>query len=194
MATRRRTRHPLPITPGKKLTYRDYAKLPDDGMRYEVLDGELHVTPAPVPKHQRVTQHLQFLLIVELEQKGLGRVYLAPIDVLLGKYRIVQPDILFIRKEHLAIVGPKNIRGAPDLIVEVLSPRTRRVDLTRKKPIYARSGVPCYWVVDPIVDRVELYRLEGERYVLEAQVERPDIAEPRDFPGLRIPLDEVFAE
>lgn len=135
---------------------------------------------------------LQTILILALEKTGRGEVYNAPIDVLLDDHNLVQPDLVFISKENLQIIGDKNIRGVPDLLVEILSPSTRRRDLLVKSALYARFGVASYWVVDPDIDRIELFRLTGNEYRLVQTANGHEVVEPAEFPGLRIPLAEIF--
>jgi Uma2 family endonuclease len=188
-----RPKYPPMIPPGPiKLTYEDYAELPNDRNRYQILDGRLDVTPAPSTWHQWYSQNLEHILIRELQQKGVGVVLHAPIDVLLGTHDIVQPDICFVRTKRLDIVEEKYIKGAPGLIIEVLSPSTARTDRTTKSRIYARYGIPSYWMVNGEEQRIDFYRLEDSAYVLAAQVSRPGVAEPEELEGLRIDLDEVF--
>jgi Uma2 family endonuclease len=181
------------IPPGpSKWSLDEYLQLPDDGKRYQILDGNLDVTAAPVPRHQKISHRLETLLTLQLENAGKGEVYHAPIDVILDRYNIVQPDVLFIRSDRLSIIGEENIQGVPDLFVEVLSPTTRRIDVLVKAPIYARFGVQSYWIVDPDVDRIEFYQREGKGYRLTATVSSPDVALPPEFPGLNLPLAEIF--
>jgi Uma2 family endonuclease len=181
------------IPPGRiRLSIDEYMELPNDGKRYEILDGDLFVTPAPSPRHQKVSRKLQFFLMLALERPGLGEVYDAPIDVILSRHDIFQPDLVFIRRENLHIVGAKNIQGVPDLLVEILSPSTRRTDVLLKSRVYARFRVPAYWIVDPDIDRIELFELEGESYRAAQVASRPEVLRPAAFPDLEIPLDEVF--
>lgn len=131
------------------LTYADYRQLPDDRQRYELLEGELAVTPAPGTGHQIVVSNVQFLLESHVRRYRLGKVLAAPCDVLLSNSVVVQPDLLFISSERLSIIRPHYVRGAPDLVVEVISPGTTRRDRQVKARIYARYGVPHYWLLDP---------------------------------------------
>src|SRR5688572_31178433 len=110
-----------------RFTYEDYALLPE-GRRYEVIDGELYLTPAPTPFHQTVAKRLAFLLDAHIEQSGAGKLFIAPCDVLLSQFDVLQPDIFFISAARLSIIGEKYISDAPDLVVEVLSPGTRKRD------------------------------------------------------------------
>ncbi len=184
---------PLSIPPGPiKLSIDEYMELPNDGKRYQILDGVLDVTPAPNPRHQRVSRRLQWHLMEALERTGRGEVFDAPTDVILDRHNVVQPDLIFIPKDRLGIIGEKNVQGVPDLVIEILSPSTRRTDVLVKSEIYARFGVPHYWVVDPDIDRVEIYRLAGKAYQSVRTASAPAVLEHEDFPGLRIPLAEVF--
>jgi Uma2 family endonuclease len=177
-----------------KLTIDEYRELPNDGKRYQILDGDLDVAPAPGSRHQRVSRNLEFILVRDLHRRGTGIVHHAPIDVILSRHDIVQPDIVFVRRERRDIVTPADIEGAPDLVVEIVSPSTRRTDVLVKSRLYARCGVPLYWIVDPDIDRIETFRLEGGAYAPEAAALRPDVLRPPSFPGLEIPLEEIFAE
>lgn len=173
-----------------KLTYDEYAELPNDGKRYQILDGELDVTPAPGTDHQQILLRIAVRLI-ELEKRG-WRIFVAPVDVLLGPNDVVQPDLVLIRPERVQLVNRANVQGAPDVVVEILSPSSRRTDCITKKALYARFGVAYYWIVDPDHDRLELYRLEGESYGLALSATRPEVLRPPELGGLEIPLDEIF--
>src|SRR3990172_1605134 len=186
--------HVPSIPPGRvRLSVDEYMELPNDGKRYEIIDGDFFMSPAPTPKHQRVSRKLQTILILALEKTGHGEVYNAPIDVVLGRYDVVEPDLVFIRTDNRHIVGDKNIQGIPDLLIEILSPSSRRSDILVKGPLYARFGVPAYWVVDPDIDRIEFFVLEGGSYKLEQVASSPEVVRPAGFPGLEIPLADVFS-
>lgn len=176
-----------------RLTYEDYETLPDDGRRYEILDGELAVTPAPVPKHQRVSGNLEFYLSSFVREHRLGEVLHAPIDVILAPTTIVQPDILFLAAARETIVTHRAIEGPPDLLIEILSPRSIRRDRVTKAALYARFGVAHYWIVDPRREWIELHELEGERYRLVARETAQAVVRPRLFPGLELALGDVWA-
>ncbi len=188
------THPPLDPTSGdpRRLTYEDYVLLPDDGKRYEIIDGELHVSPAATPLHQRVSRRIQFHLMLMLEQPKFGEVYDAPIDLLLDSHTVVQPDLLVIRTENLSIVGEKNLQGPPDLVVEILSPSSRRRDRLVKFEAYARLGVPSYWIVDPEKQTIEVYEKEGENYRLECRATPPGPLKVRRFPEVALPLAGLF--
>ena len=129
----------------------------------------------------------------ELQDRGEGKVLFSPLTVRFDDINVHQPDVLFIRKERTPIIGEKFISGAPDLIIEVLSPSTRRRDLGRKAEIYARFGVPQYWIADPKAASMRILTLSGERYEIEAEGKAPSILRPRAFPRMRVPLAKVFA-
>ena len=179
---------------GRRMSIEEYLALPEDnGHFYALLDGELTVTPTPTPSHQRVVRRLSRLLDDYVRERKLGEMFFSPLDVIFDTKNATQPDIMIVRNDRSRIIGAKNIQGAPDLVVEVLSPTTRRMDLGKKKEIYARFKVPAYWIVDPKAMRIDFLRYDAGEYALEARVERPGIAEPRAFPGLRIPTEEIFA-
>jgi len=140
-------------------TYSEYARLPSDGNRYEVIAGELHVTPAPGTPHQLVSQRLNRLIDDFVERHELGWVLTAPVVVLLAEGEYVQPDLVFVRRERVGIISERGIEAAPDLVVEIVSESTAVTDRGPKLRQYTRFGVPVYWIVDPAERRVEEYRL-----------------------------------
>jgi Uma2 family endonuclease len=150
------------------LTYRDYEALPADGRRYELHEGDLSVTPAPSPQHQEVSGRLYVLLAQHVEAERLGQVYYAPLDCILDDATVVQPDILFLDQSRVSLVSRRGIEGAPTLVVEILSPSTTLIDRSTKLRLYARYGVPYYWIVDSEARRIEVYRLAGGGYQIEA--------------------------
>jgi Uma2 family endonuclease len=137
-------------------TYKDYASLPEDGHHYEVVNGVLYMSPAPSMGHQEIVGWIFFYLVTHVKLPGLGRVYQAPTDVELGPGDVVQPDVFVVLKPHLDRVTPSRLIGAPDLVVEVASPRTARHDLDEKLHAYARAKVPEYWIVNPDAQTVEI--------------------------------------
>lgn len=181
------------IPPGRiRLTYEDYVGLPNDGKRYEILDGELSVSPAPTSRHQIVVTNLITILNVFIREHRLGRVLVAPTDLILAATTIVQPDVLFIRSERATIISERGIEGPPDLIVETLSTGTARQDRTTKATLYAHFAVSHYWIVDPEARTIELYELEGDSYRLVTRDSGDATIRPALFPGLEIRLAEVW--
>jgi Uma2 family endonuclease len=179
----------LPTGP---LTYEDYVELPDDGKRYEILDGELFVTPAPVPRHQRVSRNLQWILEGHIRSRRLGELFNSPIDLILSDTTVAQPDLLFIRGGRESIVTGRAVEGPPDLIVEILSPSSIRKDRKTKAMLYARFGIDHYWIVDPDGRTIEVYERDGDGYRLATRDEGDEIVRPSIFPGLEIDLREVW--
>ena len=198
------------------LTYEDLCRLPDDGMRHELIDGELYVTPVPRLKHQRVAGNLFVHISMYLRQTKtvatgdersrdrehpLGRVYFAPLDIVFSDTNVVEPDLLYLsrdREERLAT--ERFVAGAPDLVVEILSPSTRYVDLGVKLLLYERFGVPEYWVIDPGNETVKIYRLEESRLTLRTKLSPGHGTEAKAvvmlstplLPGFQVSLDEIF--
>jgi Uma2 family endonuclease len=179
-----------------KLTYEDFLLFPDDGKRHELIDGEHCVTPSPGVRHQRVLQHLNRLLDRFVEEHGLGKVFFAPLDVLLSQHDVVEPDLMFISNERASILTVANLRGAPDLAVEVLSPSSRRQDEVLKRGLYERAGVDEYWLVDPEAETVKVFRRGGERYgrpTLLSALDGDRLTTPK-LPGFAAELAAIFAE
>ena len=145
-------------TNATKLTYEDFLLLPEDGNRHEVIYGEHCMTPAPATRHQRISMRLSGALFTFLEEHPLGEVFAAPIDIVLSETDIVEPDLVFIASARAEIVTEQNIQGAPDLVIEILSPGTRRRDELVKRKLYASFGVREYWIVDPDLDAVRVHR------------------------------------
>ena len=182
--------HDLP----RKLTYDDYVLIPEDGQRHEILDGEHYVSPAPFMRHQDVAANLFDELSPFVRKHRLGKVRFAPVDVVLSPNDIVQPDLLFISTQRLGIVTEANVQGAPDLVIEILSEKTRRQDEGLKREIYERHGVREYWMLDPDHDSVRVYRRIGNRLRLVAELDATageGLTTPV-LPGLEIRLAEIF--
>lgn len=175
------------------LTWRDYEATPNDGRRYEIHEGELSVTAAPLLKHQDVLMRLAVALHTHVTAGGLGRVYPAPTAVILSDTTIVEPDIVYVGTDRLGQLSERGIEGAPTLAVEILSPSTAQTDRQTKMQLYARHGVPWYWLVDPDARTVEVYRLAEGAYTLAARVtgDEPLSAEP--LPDLVVAPDSLWA-
>src|SRR5437667_11698639 len=138
------------------LPHRDYCELPDDGRRYEIHDGELSVTPAPTPRHQRLVGAIYRILFAHVRSRGLGEVLLSPIDVILSDIAIVQPDVVYLERSRAGAVSSRGIEGAPTLAVEILSPWSIAIDRPRKRPLSARQRVPFLWKVDAEAGTAEM--------------------------------------
>lgn len=172
------------------LTYEDLARIPDDDLRREIIDGELFVTPAPAIRHQRAVVRILRALAEYADGHG-GEVLPAPTDVYFTERDVVEPDVLFIRRDNAERVEDRFIRGAPDLVVEVSSPSTRRVDLVRKRALYGANGVPEYWFVDLEADRVEVYVNGPEGYGPPTIYTSGQDVRSEVLAGLSVPVDDV---
>ena len=177
--------------PQTGLTYQDLQAFPEDNLRRELIDGELIVTAAPVPRHQRVVAELLTELRLYCRQHG-GEALPAPLDVYLTETDVVEPDVLYVRPENLGRFEKRYFRSAPDLVVEVSSPSTRRIELIRKRDLYERFGVPEYWFVDLDADRVEVYRIEESRYARPVLFVRGDTLGTPQAPGFAMGVDDLL--
>jgi Uma2 family endonuclease len=174
-----------------RYTYDDYARLPDD-RRYEVIDGELYLTPAPTPYHQIVKGRIERLLEDHVAEAKLGMVLDAPCDVVLSQFDVLQPDIFFISTARMAVIGEKYISDAPDLVVEVLSPGTRKRDRFIKAKRYARFGVREMWIADPLKKTIEVFVNTNDGFRREAIYTADDVLRSPLLPGLEVPLARAF--
>jgi Uma2 family endonuclease len=177
-----------------RLTYKDYLDIPEDGRRHEILDGEHFVTPAPSRRHQAVSIRLSSILHLFVDEHGLGEVYAAPFDVVLSNHDIVEPDVLFVSAQRLSHMTEGNFQGAPDLVVEILSPGTRRVDLGLKLERYEAFGVLEYWLVDPDGETVTVHRLEEGGFGKAVALDADDVLTTPLLPGLKLRLEKIFAK
>jgi Uma2 family endonuclease len=178
-----------------RLTYDDFVLFPEDGLRHEILDGEHYVSGTPYLRHQSVLGEFCANLNIFVESHRLGEIFLGPVDVLLSRHDIVEPDLVFVSNGRLHILTEKNIQGSPDLVIEILSGSTKAVDQGIKLERYERFGVQEYWIVDPDRNTLTVYRLEGERFqeVATLSAEAEDVLRTPLLPGLEIRLAEVFA-
>ncbi|MFB6230886.1 MAG: Uma2 family endonuclease [Salinibacter sp.] len=176
------------------LTYEDYRTIPDDRHRHEIVDGEEYVSSAPTTPQRRIVRRLLISLSLHVEEQGLGEVFDAPCDVLLSETDIVQPDVLFVAAERSNIVKERGIEGAPDLIAEIVSEGNRRHDEIRTRKLDARHDVPEYWVVDPALETVKVYREPdgGYKRVAEWTAEHDDALSTPLLPDWSLPLKDLF--
>ena len=166
------------------LTYADLAALPADGKRYELLEGEIYVTAAPRPRHQLVVGNLFLIIAEHVRRRGLGEVFLSPIDVILAEVTVVEPDLIYLDAGRLARVSDRGIEGPPTLAIEVLSPTTASADRGVKQQLSARYGVPHYWIVDPDARVIETYHLAGTTYEPAPRLDGTAPAALPPFPDL----------
>lgn len=174
------------------LTYDDYARLPEDGHRYELFEGEIEMAPSPNTAHQLAVGNLFVVLVVHVRERGLGRVFVAPYDLVLSDITVLQPDIFFVAREHESIILPAHVRGAPDLVVEVISPFTRQRDREVKAQLYSKYGVPNYWTLDPDLHEASALALRRRRYVTIVTARGNDAFSAPPFPNLVIPLADIW--
>ena len=182
----------VPGPPQGSWTYDDYAALPDDGQRYEIVNGVLIMAPAPTPEHQDIVGMISHYLLVHVKLAGLGRIFPGPVDVELGLKQVFQPDVVVILNAHLDRIASKKIIGAPDLMVEIASPSTATYDRLTKYEKYAQAGVPEYWIVKPTSRTVEVMVLENGEYrslgLFSGQATLPS----RVVPGLPVHVEQFF--
>ena len=177
----------------KRLTYDDLESIPQEreGDRHEIIDGELVVTPSPIPVHQIASINVEYALVHHVRERDLGMMLHAPIDIRLTPDNVLIPDIIFIARDRLHIIGPKTIDAAPGLVVEIISPGTRRRDLTTKRELYARFGVREYWIVDLDERTVTVLALVGNTYV-PVPLTGDGKIQSRVLPDLDLALAAVF--
>ncbi len=175
-----------------KLTYKDYETFPDDGNRYEIIDGEVIVSPPLITAHQWTSAELTWLLGAHIRQHGLGRLFYAPFAVMLSPHDVFEPDIAFISHDRMPLVEVKGMHGAPDLCIEIASPSTRGYDRTVKYERYARFGVKEYWIVDPEAKTSTVFALVRGTYVAIALARGEDSVPSRVLPGLELRADALF--
>ena len=174
-----------------KFTYEDYMQTPDD-IRYELLDGELILSPSPRTAHQRTSRKILTRLDDFVEENELGEVFDAPYDVVLDNFNVVQPDILFVSNERASIITDLNIQGAPDLVIEILSPSTARRDGTQKRDLYARYGVPEYWQADTDAESVLVLTLQDGEYRVSGVYTKGQTLTSPLLEGFRLNVDDIF--
>lgn len=177
-----------------KFTYEDYLLFPDDGRRHELIDGDHYMTPAPSTAHQRLVVRFSTAFENFLKSRTIGQIFVAPTDVVLSNLDVVQPDLVFVSSDKASIITMQNIQGTPDLLIEILSESTRKTDETIKRKLYERSGVQEYWIVDPELETVKVYRMTQQGYsrVAELSHEATDTLSTPLLPELNIPLRDLF--
>ena len=183
---------PRPIKPAP-FTYREYALLPDDGKRHELIDGDFFVTPAPSSGHQTVSRRLLFALMEQLEKPGLAVIFDAPFDVIFSNETVVQPDLVVVRASRKGLVTTRGLEGLPDIAVEIVSPGSRTSDLFLKKALYARHRVPEYWTVQSDPAAIAVFRLVDAEYQLARTFNLGDVVESGEFTEVGIPVTPLFA-
>jgi len=174
-------------------TYADYALLPE-GAPYQLIGGKLVMTPAPTTYHQIISMRLELKFANFVNENNLGLVLDAPIDVYFGEKETYQPDIIFIARDRFHIIEAAMINGAPDLVVEILSPSTGYYDLKKKARTYARHGVREYWVADPEDKSIEVYKGQEEKFTLNQRIEEEGQIKSLVLDGLEVEVRDVFVQ
>jgi Uma2 family endonuclease len=175
-----------------RFTYQDLCDLPYDGKRYEIIQGDLIVTAAPRILHQRAVTRLSRYLSAFVEDNKLGHVFVSPVDVVFSEFDVVEPDIIYISKQRAAILTEKNVQGAPDLVVEVLSEWTAKIDRTAKLKLYAKYGVAEYWVIDTQPVSADIYRGGNNGLELAEHLGPEGILTTPMLPGFSLPLKKLI--
>ncbi len=176
----------------RRITAEEYFQMPEGPPYFQLIDGELVMSPSPTYFHQRITMRLTIALGMYLEANPIGELTGAPSDVQLDEHNVFQPDLYFVRNERLGIIAAQRPKGAPDLVIEVISPGTKRDDLGRKKTISAKRGVIEYWSVFPNLKEVHVYRLQESSEDPARELKEKDVLETPLLPGLRIHLAKIF--
>jgi Uma2 family endonuclease len=182
----------MEATPPKLFTYDDYLALPDDGRRYEVLEGELCMTPAPLTRHQEILTKLLVLIGAHVSKQHLGKLFSAPIDVVLSMVDTVQPDILFVSKDRLRIIAAKNVVAIPDFIIEIASPSSAQRDREEKRRLYQKYELPEYWIVDPDTQTVDLSIYFDNHLNLVETLKTGQQLRSRQIEGLTVNIGDIF--
>ncbi len=176
----------------EKHTIKDYKLLPE-GAPYQLIEGELVMTPAPNTFHQIISGNLNEKIRVFVKEKSAGLLLYAPIDIYLDTENVFQPDIVFVSRQRRDIIKDDGIHGAPDMVVEILSPSTAYYDIKKKYKVYEKSGVKEYWIVDPEMKNVELFSLtEQGKFVLSASISDKGVVKSGILSGFEISLEDVF--
>ncbi len=174
-------------------TYQDLQNTPEDGKRYEVLEGALVVSPSPSWRHQRIVTRV-FAMLLKAEDAGHGKVVPGPMDVVMAEHEVTEPDLLFIVTRRIGIATKTHVAGAPDLVVEILSEATRKRDVITKRRIYERYAVPFYWIVDPEEETVRIFDLREGKYPEPATLRAGQELSCPLFPGVAVDVGSLFTD
>lgn len=175
----------------KQATYADYLKTPEGG-KFQLIAGEIIEMTSPTPYHQRIVSRLATIFNNFILKENIAELFVAPLDVYFSDTETYQPDILILLNESFSKMKENKIEGAPDLIVEVLSPSTAYYDLKHKKSIYEKNGVKEYWIVDPIEKTVEIFESKNGKYFSLAELTKTEIAKSNLFAGMEVELEKIF--
>jgi Uma2 family endonuclease len=179
------------VTTGiRRITYEEYLALPDDGRRYELIDGELYVFAGPTIVHQLLSGELVAVFRGAVTLKGLGWVLTAPVELKFPGDNAVQPDIVVVLRDRAHVLRETRLEGAPTLVLKILSPSTKTYDLGPKAEFYACHGISEYWTVDPVAERIVVHELRDGRYV---PFSHGDVVRSRVVPDLAVDAPALFA-
>lgn len=182
----------MAIVNAPMLTKEDYRLLPDNGPRFQLIEGELYMSPAPNRYHQAISRNIEFILLKYLERHPIGDLYDAPFDVYISENDVFQPDIVFVKQENFGVLTDAGVEGTPDFVVEILSPSNAYLDKKAKLRVYARTGVKELWIVDPETRLAHVYDLQADPERPAATYGERDTFSSAHFPGLVISGAEVF--
>ena len=183
-----------PTVTEDKWTYDRYLRETAEGEYFTIIAGERIMSPSPNSRHQDILGNLYTLLRTWAKQSGKGKVQFAPYDVVLASDEVVQPDLIFALTEHHDRFAEKNFRGAPDLIIEILSPGSVKLDREKKRALYARHSVPEFWIVSPGERTVEVLRLQGQQYETAVLLDEDDRLESPRLAGFTCAVKDLFIE
>src|SRR5438309_1123512 len=178
----------------RPLTMHDYRELPEGPPYYQLIEGDLEMSPAPGRYHQEILRNIAFIFLCFLQRHPIGRIYFAPFDIFLTDLNVYQPDLVFVANARKAILTERGAEGAPDLVVEILSPKTAKLDKGVKREVYARTGVKELCIIDPTLREIQLYHLTESADVPAATLGEEKEIESALLPGLRISLKEIFRQ
>lgn len=177
----------------KKITVKEFSTMDlDENFYYELINGTIVKKQAPSFAHQNASMNLSFLISAFIREKKLGKIVASPIDVFFDEYNNTQPDLLFIRKEREYIITKHGVEGAPDLIIEILSPSTLRFDRREKFNLYLQFGVSEYWIVEPVNKSIEVYFLDNGKYDLQSSSMNEGFIQSKVLDGLTLNITEAF--
>ena len=182
----------MPQATARQLTKYDYWELPEAGPRYQLINGDLFMAPGPNRFHQDISRTIQFEMMKYLETQPGGIVYNAPFDVVLTDTNVFQPDLAFFSEQRRRFLSEKGAEGPPDLVVEILSPKTARLDLDQKRVVYARTGVDELWIIDPEGEEVRVYLLREDSDLPKVILRLGDVLSTPLIPGFQISIEKIF--
>jgi Uma2 family endonuclease len=174
------------------LTVENYKLLPETGPRYQLIQGDLYMAPAPNRFHQEISRNLQFELHSYLKRNPIGKLFNAPFDVYLDEINVFQPDIIIVLNERLGILTEAGAEGVPNLVIEILSPKTRRLDLVNKKQEYARAGVKELWIIDPEPRTIMIHQFAFDGVEEIRQVDEEGTLSTELLPGFSLAVAMLF--